>query len=147
MTAGREPYPNGQHPPRRPRRRRAVWLLAAGVILGLAAVICEALNVISVQQATALGLPAVLLIIAGLITTLALDADTGQRRAFLAGFRAGALLAGCEAPAVERATGVSRVAPDDPGNYVRQPPGWKCGSVTGGGSSIPATTSGARDAS
>ena len=78
--------------PRRPRAERAAWAAAAGIILGISAVICLTLGAISGQQAIAMALPAALLIAGGLIVMAMPDPATGQRGGFLAGLRAGSLL-------------------------------------------------------
>ena len=78
--------------PRRPGARLAAWCAAAGVILGMAAVICLAFGEISVQQAIAVGLPAALLTTAGLIIASIPDPATGRRPVFQAGFLVGSLL-------------------------------------------------------
>ena len=78
--------------PRRPRAERAAWAAAAGIILGISAVICLALGAISGQQAMAMALPAALLIAGGLTVVAIPDPATGQRGGFLAGLRAGSLL-------------------------------------------------------
>lgn len=78
--------------PRRPAARRAAWCAAVGVILGAAAVICLALGAVSVQQAIAVGLPAAILIISGIVMAAMADPATGRRTGFQAGFLAGSLL-------------------------------------------------------
>ena len=78
--------------PRRPAARRAAWCAAIGVILGAAAVICLAIGAVSVQQAIAVGLPAALLIITGIVMAVLPDPATGQRTGFEAGYLAGSLL-------------------------------------------------------
>ena len=78
--------------PRRPAARRAVWCEVVGVILGVAAVICVALGAVSAQQAIAIGLPAALFIIAGIVMAIMSDPATGRRTGFQAGFLAGSLL-------------------------------------------------------
>lgn len=93
MAADPQLRPNGQNSPQRRRRPRlALWCLAVGLILGIATVISAAVDAITNQQAMALGLPAALLIVAGLITVAIPDSETGRRRVFLSGFRIGALL-------------------------------------------------------
>jgi hypothetical protein len=77
--------------PRSPRAARAAWAVVAGVILGTSAAICLALGVISGAQAVAIALPAVLLVVGGLIVVAMPDPATGQRRGFGAGFRASSL--------------------------------------------------------
>jgi hypothetical protein len=62
------------------------------VILGAAAVICLTLDAVSVQQAIAVGLPAVLLIFTGIVLAMLPDQATGQRTGFRAGILAGSLL-------------------------------------------------------
>jgi hypothetical protein len=78
--------------PRRRAARRAAWCGAVGVILGAAAVTCLALGAVSRQQAIAVGLPAALLVIAGIVMAVMPDPATGQRTGFQAGFLAGSLL-------------------------------------------------------
>jgi len=80
------------HSPRRRRTRRAAWCAAAGVILVTAAVTCLALDAVSAQQAIALGLPGVLLIVGGLIVAASPDPATSRQRGFQAGLQAGSLL-------------------------------------------------------
>jgi hypothetical protein len=91
MDGGVPQHPEDQSP-RRSRPRRAAWCVGAGVILAITAVISSATRAISVRQAIAMGLPAALLIIAGLIAAIVPDAETGRRLSFLAGFRLGSLL-------------------------------------------------------
>jgi hypothetical protein len=78
--------------PRRPRVVRAAWSAVAGLILATSAVICLALHAISGQQAVAIGLPAGLLIVGGLAVAALPDPETGQRRGFRPGLRAGSML-------------------------------------------------------
>lgn len=73
------------------QRRRALWLAGAGVLPGLAAVICSTLGAISVQQTIALALPAAVLIIGGLAAA-AVDTQTFRRSFLQAGFKVGSLL-------------------------------------------------------
>jgi hypothetical protein len=91
MDAGSPQRPEG-HRSRWSRDRTAGWCVTAGVILGVAAVICLALDAVSPQQGIAIGLPAVLLIVGGLIAAAVPDAATGKRLSFQAGFRMGWLL-------------------------------------------------------
>jgi hypothetical protein len=77
--------------PRSSRGVRAAWGAAAGVILGTSAVICLAVGVISGEQALAMALPAVLLIVGGLVVMAMPEPATGQRRGFRAGLFAGSL--------------------------------------------------------
>ena len=88
-----EPQPPGGLRPSRLRAVRAAWCPAmAGMALAATAVICLAVDVISPEQAIAIVLPAILLIIAGLITAAQRDPAAGQQRGFRAGFLAGSLL-------------------------------------------------------
>jgi len=82
MDAGPPENPCGHS--RRPGRRLAAWCVSAGVILLAAAVTCPALDVISAQQAIAIGLPGVLLIVAGMIAAIP-DPATSLRLGFQAG--------------------------------------------------------------
>ena len=88
---GGPPRPE-DHRPRGARARRAAWSVSAGIILGTAAVTCLALDVVSAQQAIALGLPGALLIVGGLIAAAVPDPMTGRRFFFQAGFQMGSLL-------------------------------------------------------
>jgi hypothetical protein len=89
MNAG-PPQPEDVSP-RSSRAVRAAWGVAAGVILGTSAVICLAVGVISGEQALAMALPGVLLIVGGLIVMAMPEPVTGQRRGFRAGFLASSL--------------------------------------------------------
>ncbi|HTW01452.1 MAG TPA: hypothetical protein VMF87_14240 [Streptosporangiaceae bacterium] len=86
------PQPAGNDSPRRRRARRAAWCVIAGLILVAAAVTCAPLDVISPQQAIAVGLPGALLIVGGLIAGAAPDAAASRRLGFRAGLRTGSLL-------------------------------------------------------
>jgi membrane-bound ClpP family serine protease len=90
MDAGPPHSPAG-HSPRGRRTRRAAWCAGAGVVLGVAAVTCLALHTISAQQAIAIGLPGVLLIVAGLIFIVP-DAATSRRMGLEAGVQTGTFL-------------------------------------------------------
>ena len=90
MVMSAEPPRLEEKTRRRLAARRGLWYVVAGVIVGLSAVICFALGLISCQQAVALGLPAAVVAIAGL--AMVPDPATGRRRAFEAGYRIGALL-------------------------------------------------------
>jgi hypothetical protein len=91
MDGGVPEHPQDQTP-RPSRARRAAWCVGAGLILAVAAVISSAMRAVSVQQAIAMGLPAALLIIGGVIAAVLPDAATGRRLSFRAGFRAGSVL-------------------------------------------------------
>jgi hypothetical protein len=77
--------------PRSQRAVRAAWTAVAGVILGTCTAICLAVGAISGEQAVALALPAVLLVVGGLIVVAMPDPVTSQRRGFGAGFLASSL--------------------------------------------------------
>lgn len=62
------------------------------MILGGAAVTCLGLGAVSVQQAIAMGLPAALLIVTGIVMAVLTDPATSQQTGFQAGFLAGSLL-------------------------------------------------------
>jgi hypothetical protein len=91
MDAGSPQRPEG-HRPRWLSARTAAWSVSAGVVLGAAALICRAFGAVSAQQAIAIGLPGVLLIIGGLILAAVPDVETGRRRGFELGFQMGWLL-------------------------------------------------------
>jgi hypothetical protein len=78
--------------PARPRGRAAAWCIAAGIILGTAAVICLIARAIVVQQAIAMALPAALLVTSGVIWAAPPDAATGRQLGFWTGFQLGALV-------------------------------------------------------
>jgi hypothetical protein len=90
MEAEAPQEPEDDSPPRL-RARLAVWCEGAGVILGVATVVCSLADTITAQQAVAIGLPAVLLIAAGLITAASPDASTGRRIGFQVGLIFGSL--------------------------------------------------------
>jgi membrane-bound ClpP family serine protease len=90
MDAGPPQSPAGRGP-RRGRTRRVVSCVSAGVILEAAAVTCLALDAISAQQSIAIGLPGVLLIVAGLIMAVP-DAATSRRLGLEAGLQTGSFL-------------------------------------------------------
>jgi hypothetical protein len=92
MTAGPKLHPDGQSRRRRSRLRLAASCLTAGVLLGIAALICWSLDLISMQQAVALGLPAVPLLIVGVIAAAVPDPVTGRRLAFRTGLRVSVVL-------------------------------------------------------
>jgi hypothetical protein len=91
MEAGAPQEPDG-HASQRRRARLTVWCEGAGVLLGLATVLCCLFHVVSRQQAVAMGLPAVLLIVGGLIAATAPDPAAGRRFGFQAGFLAGSFM-------------------------------------------------------
>ena len=91
MAAGPPERPERHHP-RWPRAAVAAWCVSAGFILGAAALLCRALGAVSTQQAIAIGLPGVLLLVGGLIAAAIPDPETGRRMSFEAGFQMGWLL-------------------------------------------------------
>jgi hypothetical protein len=80
------------HDPARPRARAAVWCMAAGIILGTAAVICLISRLIVVEQAIAMALPSALLVIGGVICGSPPDAATSERLGFHTGFQLGSVV-------------------------------------------------------
>jgi hypothetical protein len=78
--------------PRGPRGAQAAWCIAGGAIGCAAVLISLAVDVLTVQQAIALGLPAALLLVAGLVIAAIPDQAAGRRAGFKAGFLAGSLL-------------------------------------------------------
>jgi hypothetical protein len=78
--------------PRRARGSRAAWCVAGGAISCTAVLICLAVDILSVQRAVALGLPAALLLIGGLIFAAIPNPAAGRQAGFRAGFLAGSLL-------------------------------------------------------
>jgi hypothetical protein len=103
---GGPPQEPEDHQPARPRASAAAWCMTAGVILGVAAVICLVLRAITVQQAIAMALPAVLLVIGGVILGAPRDEATGGRFGFLAGFQIGWLLSRLRSLFRQRGNGV-----------------------------------------
>jgi hypothetical protein len=83
-----EPEDSGPH---RARARRAVWCVAAGVVLGAAAMAGGASGAVSAAQAIAVGIPAVLLILGGLIVIFMPGLATIHRIGVQAGLWAGSL--------------------------------------------------------
>lgn len=88
-SAPQQPDDEGEQ---RNRARLAAWCQAAGAVLALATLTLSLLDVITPQQAIALGLVAALLIIGGLIVTAGPDLSVGFRSGFRAGLRAGSLV-------------------------------------------------------
>lgn len=76
----------------RGRATMAALCQVAGVALAIATLVCSLLAVISAQQAVALGLPAVVLILGGLIAVWVPDHQTGRRLGYQVGRVTGALL-------------------------------------------------------
>jgi hypothetical protein len=91
MDAGTpgEPDDNGQQ---RRRARVAASCEVAGAVLALVTLTCTLLGAISAQQAIALGLPAALLIVGGLIGATVPDAAESYQRGLRAGRRVGSVL-------------------------------------------------------
>jgi hypothetical protein len=79
-------------PPRKRRAIGALWGAAAGGVLGLVALMCVSLDVISGQQAVAIATPGIVLIIGGLVVASVRDPQTGRRAGYQAGRSAGSLL-------------------------------------------------------
>src|SRR5262245_54050514 len=92
MAAGEPKHPDDDNGSQRQRARLAAWCQVIGAILAIATVTCALLDVISTQQAVALGLPAVLLIAGGLISAATIDPPTAVRLGFRSGLHVGTLL-------------------------------------------------------
>jgi hypothetical protein len=80
--------------------------MAAGTVLGTAAVLCLVLHAISFQQAIAMVLPAALLIIGAAIWGTPPDPAASGRLGFLAGFQLGSLLTWLRSIFRQRGNGV-----------------------------------------
>lgn len=93
MASG-EPQQPDDNGTQRQRARLAAWCQVTGAVIAMATVICSRLNVISTQQTIALGLPAVMLIVGGVIAGSTVDPSTAQRLGFRAGLHVGNLLRG-----------------------------------------------------
>jgi hypothetical protein len=65
---------------------------AAGLALGTVTVICLSLGICGGDQAVALGVPAALLVISGLLAAAIPDPAAGHRFGFKAGLQAGSML-------------------------------------------------------
>jgi hypothetical protein len=66
-----------------------------GAVLALATLTCTLLELISAQQAIAMGLPAAMLVTGDLITASVPDPSTSKRLGFQVGLRAGTLVNLC----------------------------------------------------
>ena len=77
--------------PARGRGPAGILLAGVGVLLGAAAIVSLTMGTVSAPQAIALGLPAALLVVAGLILALPRDA-AGRRLGYRAGFYLGAII-------------------------------------------------------
>lgn len=91
MAAG-EPKRPDEDRAKRQRARLAAWGQISGAALAIVTLTCSLLGVISAQQAVAIGLLAVLLIVGGLITAATLDPSDVGRLGFRAGLHVGALM-------------------------------------------------------
>jgi len=91
MDSGAQPRPDGDGPQWR-WARLAAWCQLVGVILALATLICCLLGDVSPQQALALGLPALVLIVGSLFLGVASDPEAGRRFGFHVGLYAGSVL-------------------------------------------------------
>jgi hypothetical protein len=91
MVAG-DPQQPDDHRRQRQHARVAAWCQAVGAVLAIATLTCSLLDVISAQQAIALGLPAALFIIGGLIAAASVDPSTAEQLGIRAGLRVGTLL-------------------------------------------------------
>lgn len=91
MNAGSSQHQVGRDPSWQ-QARRAAWCTVAGIIVGLATLICSALRAVSSGQAIAMSLPAVTLIIGGLVAGAPRGAPAGWRLGYKAGFQAGSFV-------------------------------------------------------
>ena len=89
---GGPPQHRRDRDPARSRARAAAWCTAAGIVLGVAAIICLGLHAIVVQQAIAMALPAALLVIGGVLWGASPDAAASRWLGFQTGFHLGSLV-------------------------------------------------------
>jgi hypothetical protein len=92
MAAGEPRQPDDNKRGQRQRATVAAWCQAAGALLAIVAVVFAGLNVITAQQTIALGLPAVLLIVGGVIAASTVDRSTAEQLGFRTGLHVGKLL-------------------------------------------------------
>lgn len=92
MAAGAPRQPDDDNMGRRQRARLAAWCQIMGVAVAIATLTFSVLGVISGQQAVALGLAAVVLIIGGLIVAAVLYPSSGGPPGFRTGLRVGTIL-------------------------------------------------------
>lgn len=94
MAAGEPQKPDDHDDDGRQRQlaRLAAWSQLIGAMLAIATLVLARLGDISAQQAVALGLPAAVLVIGGLIIAAAVDPSDGERHGFQAGLHVGTLL-------------------------------------------------------
>ncbi len=90
MAAGKPQQPEDYR--LRRRSRVATSCQVIGAVTVIATLVCSLLGVISAQQAVALGLPAVVLTLGGLIAIWGPDPQTGHRLGFQAGLHVGVLI-------------------------------------------------------
>jgi len=79
-----------RHPP-----GLAALCQVGGAVLALATLTCSLLELISAQQAIAMGLPAAMLVTGDLITASVPDPSTSKRLGYQVGLRAGTLVNMC----------------------------------------------------
>src|SRR5215472_2202781 len=94
MAPGEPPQPDDDND-NRPQRQRATLAAscqAIGALLAIATVILARLNLLSTQQTVALGVPAVLLIVGGVIAASTIDTRTAEQLGFRTGLHVGMLL-------------------------------------------------------
>ena len=104
--------------------RLADWCQSVGAVLAVATITCVLLDVASVQQAVAFGLPSVVLIAAGLITAAVPDAATARRHGFDAGWQVGALLSFCRSLFHDHRTRLLAQARFSSSGRHEHQPGW-----------------------
>jgi hypothetical protein len=72
--------------------RLADWCQSVGAVLAVVTVICVLLDVVTAQQAVAVGLPSVVLIVVGLIIAAGPDTAIARRHGFHVGLQVRSLL-------------------------------------------------------
>lgn len=92
MAAGEPQQPDEDNGAQRQRARLAAWCQFIGAGLAIATLISSLFNVISAQQAVAIGLPAALLIVGGLIATATLEESDSGQFGFRTGLHVGRLM-------------------------------------------------------
>ena len=92
MAAGEPTQPDDDSRGQRQRATVAAWCQAAGALLAIATVTLGWLAMLSAQQTIALSLPAVLLIVGGVIAASTVDRATAEQLGFRTGLHVGKLL-------------------------------------------------------
>jgi len=92
MAAGEPQQPDDDNKGQRQRATVAAWCQVAGALLAIATVTFARLAMLSAQQTIALALPAVLLIVGGVIAASTVDRSTAEQLGFRTGLHVGKLL-------------------------------------------------------